>query len=92
MRARMRLLLSEGAGPRTLDDLDWGLELVLVDCQDETELCSHVLARKAANAAAGAVTRIPEGEEWALQALQAAGDATSDPARFALYAIVGLAH
>ena len=87
MRARMRLLLSEGAGPRTLDDLDRHLDLVLVDCQDDPGLRSHVLARKSANAAAGAVSRIPEAEAWALEALQAAGDAGSDVERFALYAL-----
>jgi DNA-binding NarL/FixJ family response regulator len=87
MRARGRLLLSEGAGPRSLDDLDHQLELALADCRDDPELRSHVLARKAANAAAGTVSRLPEAEAWAVEALKTAGDAGSDVERFALYAL-----
>jgi AAA ATPase domain len=87
MRARGRLLLSEGAGPRSLDDLDHHLELALADCRDDPELRSHVLARKAANAAAGVVSRLSEAEGWALEALEAASDAGPDVERFALYAL-----
>ena len=87
MRARGQLLLSEGAGPRSLDELDLHLELALADCRDDPELRSNVLARKAANAAAGTVSRLSEAEAWALEALEAAGDAGSDVERFALYAL-----
>jgi DNA-binding NarL/FixJ family response regulator len=87
VRARGRLLLSEGAGPRSLDDLDHHLELALADCRDDPDLRSQVLARKAANAAAGAVSRLAEAEVWALEALAAADGAGSDVERFALYAL-----
>jgi DNA-binding NarL/FixJ family response regulator len=87
MRARARLLLSEGAGPRSLDELDHHLELALADCGDDPALRAYVLARKSANAAAGAVSRIAEAEAWAVEALRAAADAGRDVERFALYAL-----
>ena len=87
MRARARLLLSEGAGPRSLDELNHQLELALADCRDDPGLRAYVLARKSANAAAGAVSRIAEAEAWALDALAAARDAGRDVERFALYAL-----
>jgi len=86
-RARAWLLLSEGAGPKNLDDLDRHLDMALAECRDEPGLRAYVLAKKAANQAASAVLRISEAESWALEALQAAGHAGPDIERLALYAL-----
>jgi DNA-binding CsgD family transcriptional regulator len=85
MRARARLLLGEGAGLRSLDEADGQLELALAEAGADRGLRAHLLAKRAANAAAGRVGRMSEAEAWALEAL---GDADQrEVERVALYAL-----
>ncbi|MGZ4320729.1 MAG: AAA family ATPase [Solirubrobacteraceae bacterium] len=85
-RARARLLLAEGAGSRSLDELDGHLELALAECgDDDAGLRAYVLAKRAANAAAGRVAQMSDAEAWALEALSAADQREVE--RVALYAV-----
>lgn len=86
-RARAWLMLSEGAGPRHLDDLERYRELALAECGDDPGLRARVLAKRSANAAASAVSRIDQAEAWALEALPAARRAGPGVERLALYAL-----
>jgi DNA-binding CsgD family transcriptional regulator len=86
-RARAWLMLSEGSGPRHLDDLDHHRERALAESGNDSELRSRVLAKKAANGAASAVTRIAQTSTWAEQALVAASGTGPDAVRLALYAL-----
>ena len=73
MRARARLLLGEGYGSRSLDDTDDQLELALVEAGDDPALRAYLLAKRAANTAAGRVARMGDAEAWALEALRGCG-------------------
>jgi DNA-binding CsgD family transcriptional regulator len=88
-RARAWLMLSEGARPKTIEDLERHLDYALAECQNEPvepSLRAYVLAKKASLTAASNVARIDEAEEWALAAVSAAvGD--RDVERLALYAL-----
>jgi DNA-binding CsgD family transcriptional regulator len=84
-RARARLLLGEGAGSRSLDDADGHLELALAECGDDDGLRASLLAKRAANAAAGRVTQMRDAEAWASEALGAADQPEVE--RLALYAL-----
>ena len=84
-RARARLLLGEGAGSHSLDEADGLLELALAECGEATGLRASLLAKRAANAAAGRVTRINDAEAWASEALGAADQREVE--RLALYAL-----
>jgi DNA-binding CsgD family transcriptional regulator len=86
-RARAWLMLSEGAGPKHLDDLERYRERALAECDDDPGLRARVLAKRAANAAASAVSGIDQAEAWALEALPAARRAGADAERLALYAL-----
>jgi DNA-binding CsgD family transcriptional regulator len=84
-RARARLLVGEGAGLRSLDDADDQLELALAETGEDRGLRAYLLAKRAANAAAGRVSRMRDAEAWALEAL---GDADQpEVERVALYAL-----
>jgi DNA-binding CsgD family transcriptional regulator len=85
MRARARLLLGEGYGAQSLDDADDQLELGLVEAAEDRPLRAYLLAKRAANTAAGRVARIGEAEAWALEALADAD--RRDVERVALYAL-----
>jgi DNA-binding CsgD family transcriptional regulator len=72
MRARARLLLGEGYGSRSLDETEGQLKLALVESGDDPALRAYLLAKRAANAAAGRVARIRDAEAWAREALHVA--------------------
>ena len=85
MRARARLLLAEGDGSRSLDETDGQLELALVEAGDDPSLRAYLMAKRAANAAAGRVARMGDAEAWALEALRGAD--RREVERVALYAL-----
>ena len=87
LRARGWLLLAEGAGPRTVPEVERHLDRALAECGHEPGLRAYVLAKKAANASASAVGRFAEAEGWALDALAAAPAAGRDVERLALYGL-----
>ena len=87
VRARGWLMLSEGVGPRRLADLEHLWEQALAECPDEPGLRAYALAKRACNAAAATVTRVPDAEAWALEALSLADAAGRDVERLALYAL-----
>ena len=86
-RARAWLLLSEGNGVRTLEDYDRHLDLALTECRGDLGVSALVLAKKASDAAASAVARIPQAEDWALKALSAGQHADPVAERLALHAL-----
>jgi DNA-binding CsgD family transcriptional regulator len=86
-RARAWLLLSEGAGPKSLVDLERHHERALAESQDNPGLRAYVLAKKAANTSATGVVRIRDSEAWASEAVRAARRADPDVKRLALYAL-----
>ena len=85
MRARARLLLGEGYGSQSLDEADGQLELALGECGDDPALRAYLLAKRAANVAAGRVSRMHDAEAWALEALRTAD--RQEVERVALYAL-----
>jgi DNA-binding CsgD family transcriptional regulator len=85
LRARARLLLGEGAGSGSLDEADGQLELALAEADDDRGLRAYLLAKRAANAAAGRVSRMRDAEAWALEALTDAD--RREVERVALYAL-----
>jgi DNA-binding CsgD family transcriptional regulator len=87
VRARAWLLLSEGAGPKDVDDLNRHLDRALAECRDDPGLRAYALAKKSGNATATAVAGLGEAEAWALEALAAASGAGADVERLALYAL-----
>jgi DNA-binding CsgD family transcriptional regulator len=85
-RARAWLLLSDGAGPRTVWEVERYLDKALAESRDDPLIRAHVLSQKATNGVASSVARIPDAEAWALASLSAsAGD--RDGERRALYAL-----
>jgi DNA-binding CsgD family transcriptional regulator len=87
LRARAWLMLSEGTGPRTMDDMARYRDHALGECGDDPELRATLLAKKAANAAASMVARLPQAEGWAAEAIEAAKGASPSAQRLALYAM-----
>ncbi len=87
VRGRAMVLLSEGADVFTLNDLARHLDSALAEGHDDPWLRAYVLSKKSANTSASFITRIPEAEAWALEALEAAGRAGPDVERLALYAL-----
>ena len=85
MLARARLLLGEGYGSRSLDEADDQLELALAESGEDPALRAYLLAKRAANAAAGRVARMRDAEAWALEALHDAD--RREVERVALYAL-----
>ncbi|HEY7076863.1 MAG TPA: AAA family ATPase [Solirubrobacteraceae bacterium] len=86
LRARGWLLLGEGAGPRTIADLDRHLDRALTEPGVSGDVLAYVLAKKAALAAASRVDRIRDAEAWAQRALSVGG-AGREGERLALYAL-----
>ncbi len=85
--ARAWLMLSQGSGPRTMDDLDRMLDQALADGAEDPSLRATVLAKKAANAAASRMTNLALAEAWAQEGLDAARMGPPDAARSPLYAL-----
>ena len=83
-RARAWLMLSEGAGPRHLDDLRRYRERALAECGDDPLLRAFVLAKNAANAAGSTITGLERAGESAREAFELArgegGRPSSSPA------------
>ena len=84
-RAHAWLLLSEGAGVSGIEEQDRYLERALAECGEDGNLRAHVLAKRASNAAAAAITQLEAAEEWALEAVRVAQEAESE--RVALHAL-----
>lgn len=84
-RARARLLLGEGTGLRSLEEADDQIELALAETGEDRGLRAYLLAKRAANAAAGSVSRMHDAEAWALEALSDADQPEVE--RVALYAL-----
>jgi DNA-binding NarL/FixJ family response regulator/tetratricopeptide (TPR) repeat protein len=87
VRARGWMMLSEGVGPRSVAELEHLWDQALAECPDEPGLRAYALAKRTSNAAAATVTRVPEAEAWALEALSLADAAGRDVERLALYAL-----
>jgi DNA-binding CsgD family transcriptional regulator len=86
-RARAWLMLSEGTGPRSLEDIQSYRAYALAECPEDPGLRAVVLAKRACNDAASAVMRIGEAETCALEAVSHARRAGSAVERTALYAL-----
>ncbi len=86
-RARAWLMLSEGSGPRSLDDQERYRVRALAEAGPDPGIRAMVLAKRAANTAASRIVSIVQSEEWALEALDAARDAGPAETRRALYAL-----
>jgi DNA-binding NarL/FixJ family response regulator len=86
-RARAWMMLSEGAGPTHLSDLERYRERALAECADDPGLRAVVLAKRAVNTAVSGVVDLARAEAWALEALSLARDAGADAERMALYAL-----
>ena len=86
-RARAFLILSEGAGARTMADMARYRDHALAESDDDPDMRATILSKKAANAAAGRVADLAQAQGWAAEAVSAAKDATSDTQRLALYAM-----
>jgi DNA-binding CsgD family transcriptional regulator len=86
LRARGWQLLSEGAGPKTVSDLERYVDRALAEPDIDPDLRASVLARKSELTTASRLARIHEAETWALEALDGAGD-NRDAERLALYAL-----
>jgi DNA-binding CsgD family transcriptional regulator/tetratricopeptide (TPR) repeat protein len=86
LRARGWLLLSEGAGPKRVDDLEVYVDRALAEPEIDPELRAYVLARKSELNTASRLARIQDAEAWALEALDLVG-ADRDVERLALYAL-----
>jgi DNA-binding CsgD family transcriptional regulator len=84
-RARARLLLGEGYGARSLDESDGQLELALAEADEDPALRAYLMAKRAANAAAGRVAGMHDAEAWAREALRSAD--RREVERVALYAL-----
>ncbi len=86
-RARALLMLSEGSGPRNLDDLERYRTRALAEAGADPGMNALVLAKRASNTAASGVIGIEQAERWALAATAAAEKAGPVERRLALYAL-----
>jgi AAA ATPase domain len=73
-RGRALVLLSESDAVGSRHDQDRYLERALAECGEDRDLRAHVLAKKAGQAAAAAVSQLEQAEAWALEALDSADD------------------
>ncbi len=85
MRARAWLLLSETEAVGSIHEQDGYLERALSEGGKDRNVRAYVLAKRAANAAAGAVAGLRRAHAWALAALREADEPSVQ--RFALYAL-----
>jgi DNA-binding CsgD family transcriptional regulator len=86
-RARAWLMLSEGVGPRHLDEQRQFRELALAECHDDPLLRSFVLAKNAANAAGSTITGLEHAGDSASQAFTLARGAGGETEQFTRYAL-----
>jgi DNA-binding CsgD family transcriptional regulator len=84
-RARAWLMLSDGVGPRTMDDVARYEDHALAECGDDPGLRATVLAKKAGNASGSTVSGLRQAEGWVLEALDAARGTQPDAERLALF-------
>jgi DNA-binding CsgD family transcriptional regulator len=73
-RGRAWLMLSESEAVTSREDQEGYLEQALAECGEDRNLRALVLAKRAGNAAAAAVSRLGQAEAWAHEALQGAAD------------------
>ena len=84
-RARAWLMLSNGVGPKTMDDVARYKDRALAECDDDPGLRATVLALKAANAGGATISQLRAAEGWAREALAAARGTQPDAERLALF-------
>jgi DNA-binding NarL/FixJ family response regulator len=86
-RARAWLMLSEGTGPRHLDDLRRYRERALAESGDDPLLRAFVLAKNAANAAGSTITALEQAGASALEAFELARGDGGEIEQFTRYAL-----
>jgi DNA-binding CsgD family transcriptional regulator len=84
-RARAWLMLSDGVGPQTMDDVARYEDRALAECGNDAVLRATILARSAGNAAGTTVSQLHTAAGWAQEALDSARGADPDSERFALF-------
>ena len=84
-RARAWLMLSNGVGPKTMDDVARYKDRALAECDDDPGLRATVLGLKAGNAAGTTVSQLREAQDWVAEALAAARGGAPDVERLALF-------
>ncbi len=87
LRARAWLMLSEGVGPRHLDDLRRYREQALAECDDEPLLRAFILAKNAANAVGSTITGLERAGESAREAFALASGEGGETEQFTRYAL-----
>jgi DNA-binding NarL/FixJ family response regulator len=85
MRARAWVLLSEGASVAGHEDQSRYYEQALAECGHDRNMRAMLLGKMADNAAAATISRLPDAEAWALEALEDATEARVE--RGALYSL-----
>src|ERR1700733_10150799 len=78
-------MLSNGVGPKTMDDVARYEDRALAECADDPGLRATVLAMKAGNAAGATVSQLRDAEEWVTEARAASRAAQPDVERLALF-------
>jgi DNA-binding CsgD family transcriptional regulator len=86
-RARAWLMLSEGAGPRHLDDLRRYRDRALAECDDDPLLRAFVLAKNASNAAGSTITGLERAGASAREAFELARGEGGETEQFTRYAL-----
>jgi DNA-binding NarL/FixJ family response regulator len=86
LRARGWLLLAEGSGPKTVDELERHFDRVLGETDIDPDRRAYALAKKASLTAASHIARIHDAEAWAQEAVDNAGS-NRDVQRYSLYAL-----
>jgi len=77
LRARALLRLGGGGDVTSRHEQDRYLHMALAECGADRDLRAHVLARLAANTAAGAVEHLGQAEAWAREAVELTSDRTA---------------
>ena len=85
LRGRAWLMLSDGVGPETMDDVARYEDHALAESGEDSELRATVLAKKAGNAAGSTVSQLRAAEDWVAEALEAARGTRPDAERLALF-------
>jgi DNA-binding CsgD family transcriptional regulator len=86
-RARAWLMLSEGTGPRHLDDLRRYRDRALAECDDDPLLRAFVLAKNASNAAGSTITGLKRAGESAREAFELARGEGGETEQYTRYAL-----
>ncbi len=85
LRGRAWLHLSESDDVNSRDDQDRHLERALAESGGDRDLRAYVLAKRAGNAAAAAVSQLADAKAWAREAIELAEDPSVR--RYALWAL-----